>query len=51
MGSEARLKLGKQWRIQDFPEVGAPTLQRGANIEFCQNFPKTKLKNLDSELY
>ena len=30
-----------QWRIQDFPEEGAPTLQGGANIRFCQIFPKT----------
>ena len=28
--------IRSQWRIQDFPEVGAPTLQ-----EFCPNFPKT----------
>ena len=28
-----------QWRMQHFPEVGAPTL-RGANIWFCQIFPK-----------
>ena len=25
---------GQQWRIQDFPRGG------GANIQFCQNFPK-----------
>ena len=32
----------QQWRIQDFPQVGAPTLGGGggANIRFCQNFPK-----------
>ena len=38
-----------QWRIQNFPEVGAPTLQGGANIRFCQIFPKTawNWKNLD----
>ena len=31
-----------QWRIQDFPEEGGPTLQGGgANIRFCQIFPKT----------
>ena len=38
-----------QWRIQDFPKEGAPTLQGGANIRFCQNFPKTawNWKNLD----
>ena len=30
-----------QWRIQDFPEEGAPTAQGGANIRFCQIFPKT----------
>ena len=29
-----------QWRIQDFPKVGAPTAQGGANIQFCQMFPK-----------
>ena len=38
-----------QWRIQDFPEEGAPTPQGGANIRFCQIFPKTawNWKNLD----
>ena len=38
-----------QWRIQDFPEEGAQTLQGGANIWFCQIFPKTawNWKNLD----
>ena len=38
-----------QWRIQDFPKEGAPTPQGGANIWFCQNFPKTawNWKNLD----
>ena len=31
-----------QWRIQDFPEEGAPTPQGGgANIRFCQFSPKT----------
>ena len=30
-----------QWRIQDFPEEGAPTPRGVANIRFCQNFPKT----------
>ena len=37
-----------QWRIQDFPEAGRQ-LSRGANIRFCQNFPKTawNWKNLD----
>ena len=41
----------QQWRIQDFPEVGAPTPQGGANIRFCQNFPKTawNWKNLDPQ--
>ena len=40
-----------QWRIQDFPEEGAPTPQGGANIRFCQNFPKTawNWKNLDPQ--
>ena len=33
--------LPLQWRIQDFPEEGAPTPQEGANIRFWQNFPKT----------
>ena len=27
-----------QWRIQDFPEVGAPNIPGGANIRFCQFF-------------
>ena len=31
-----------QWRIQDFPEEGAPTPRGGgANIRFCQIFLKT----------
>ena len=35
----------KQWRIQDFPEEGVPTPRRGgANIWFCQNFPKNCMK-------
>ena len=36
--------LHLQWRIQDFPEVEAPTLEgRGrANIQFCQIFPKKR---------
>ena len=40
-----------QWRIQDFPEEGAPTPQGGANIQFCQNLPKTgwNWKNLDPQ--
>ena len=33
-----------QWQIQDFPEVGAPTPQGGANTRFCQNFPKNCMK-------
>ena len=35
--------LRLQWRTQDFPEMGAPTLGGGgsfANILFCQNFAK-----------
>ena len=28
----------RQWRIQDFPEEGAPTPHGGANIRFCQIF-------------
>ena len=38
-----------QWRIQDFPEEGAPTPRGGTNIRFCQIFPKTawNWKNLD----
>ena len=41
--------MSLQWRIQDFPEEGAPTPRGGANIRFCQIFPKTALnwKNLD----
>ena len=42
---------GCQWRIQDFPRGGAPTLGGGgvADIWFCQIFPKTawNWKNLD----
>ena len=30
-----------QWRIQDFPEEGAPTPGGGTNTRFCQIFPKT----------
>ena len=33
----------KQWRIQDFPEEGAP-IQEGANILFAKIFPKTAWK-------
>ena len=38
-----------QWQIQNFPEVEAPTLRGGPNIQFCQIFPKTawNWKNLD----
>ena len=32
-----------QWRIQDFPEVGAPTF-RGAPTYDLQNFPKNCMK-------
>ena len=40
-----------QWRIQDFPEEGAPTPQGGANIRICRFFPKTawNWKNLDPQ--
>ena len=39
----------RQWRIQDFPEVGRQPSRRGVNIRFCQIFPKTawNWKNLD----
>ena len=30
--------------VQDFPEEGAPTTRGGANIRFCQNFPKNCMK-------
>ena len=33
-----------QWRIQDFSEVAAPTPRGGANIRFCQKFPKNCMK-------
>ena len=33
-----------QWRIQDIPEEGVPTPQGGANIRFCQIFPKNCMK-------
>ena len=46
-----KLEFCIQWWIQDFPEEEAPTPRggRGANIWFCQNFPKTawNWKNLD----
>ena len=42
-----------QWRIQDFLDVGAPTLrgEGGANIRFCQIFLKTawNWNNLNAE--
>ena len=46
-------KVEFQWRIQDYSEVGAPTLRGVANIQFCQNFPKTawNWKNLDPQGY
>ena len=42
-------KRRNQWRIQDFPEVRVPNPPGGANIRFCQIFPKTawNWKNLD----
>ena len=41
--------MSYQWRIQDFPEVGAPALEEGGNIQFCQILSKTawNWKNLD----
>ena len=39
-GRELQNCRALQWRIQDFPEEGAPTSQEGANIRLCQNFPK-----------
>ena len=33
-----------QWRIQDFPEVGAPTLQGTPTYDFAKFPPKMKLK-------
>ena len=42
MFSQEHNKKGSfQWRIQDFPEVGAPTPRRGANVRFWEIFPKT----------
>ena len=40
-----------QWRIQDFPEEGRQLSGGGANIRFCQIFPKTawNWKNLDPQ--
>ena len=32
--------ITNQWWIQDFPEVGVPTLGGGASIPFFQIFPK-----------
>ena len=34
---------GLQWRIQDFPEVGAPTFQ-GTPTYILSNFPKNRMK-------
>ena len=34
------LFFSKQWRVQDFPEMGARTLRWG-NTQFCQILPKT----------
>ena len=36
--------FASQWRIQDFPEEGAPTPRGGANLWFCQFSPKTAWK-------
>ena len=33
-----------QWRIQDFPEEGAPTLQGGRQHTILPNFPKNCMK-------
>ena len=33
-----------QWRIQDFPEEGAPTLQGGCQHTILPNFPKNCMK-------
>ena len=41
LGHTSPLGRHLQWQIQDFPEEGAPTPQGGANIRFCQKFPKT----------
>ena len=39
------LKVQKiQWRIQDFPEVGEPTLQGGRQHTILPNFPKNCMK-------
>ena len=36
-----------QWRIQDFPEEGAPTLGGGGgNMQFCQMFQKRNCMKL-----
>ena len=44
--------MGDQWRIQDFPDGGAPTSKVGAPTYYLAKFlPKTawKWKNLDRE--
>ena len=33
-----------QWRIQDFPEVEAPTLEGGRQHKILPNFPKNCIK-------
>ena len=38
------LPLHCQWRIQDFPEEGAPTPQGGRQHTILSNFPKNCMK-------
>ena len=35
----------RQWRIQDFPEEGAPTPQRGRQHKILPKFPKNCMKS------
>ena len=36
--------MQNQWRIQDFPEEGAPTPQGGRQHTILPNFPKNCMK-------
>ena len=40
MRSDETDKQTNQWRIQDFPEVGAPTLGVAPTYDFAKNYPK-----------
>ena len=39
-----RLSVTFQWRIQDFPQVGVPTLQEGRQHTILPKFPENCMK-------